>query len=635
MACVMASSYFLVWTATAHFNITTLNLRDKFLLAVLIPAGWMWFVFQAGSLFHALTPVVMYITWTFFVLITLGMAISLRRRNGFPALPIDKIREWFLSLRSLTVFQKIITSLIVVFFLALALIGFIYPSSYADSMTYHLPRVLHWAENRSVFPYATAILRQVQMPPFAEYQILNLFLLSGGDRLAAWVELFSFFGCFVGVTNIARKLGANNHQQLLSGLFCLSLPTAILQSTATQNDVVAAFWVILLANFILAWILEPDQWRYAIPVGLSLGLALFTKATAFIFAFPLCVWLAIHLLKHSKRNIFWGLLAMLIALTINLPQYLWNYRLFNNPMGTTRGYLNQSIAPQFIISNLIRDTDEQLQLSLSANDDCNNLLHQGLMNLHRLTGLTDDDMRNTYYSTSGFACGRYPSTLYEASTAHPLQYGILVILLICLPFNIKKINRIGIEYLAVVILTYLLFHTVFTFQLAGVRLQIGIMMLAIPLIIEFDRFLHRYFTSILVIFLFLLSFYWVGNNIYRPLSISQMRNAFSHRVDAIFIDYQKPLDNTESIADKIVALNCHVIGLEYGSDVWEYPFWSALSEKGWTGKIEYRNIRNETNSLTASNYYPCAIITNDVDKRSAAHPTYQVLRGDPFSLLYK
>lgn len=50
---------------------------------------------------------------------------------------------------------------IIVLFLALVTT----PNNW-DSMTYHLPRIVHWAQNRSVGHYATNSIRQISSPSF-------------------------------------------------------------------------------------------------------------------------------------------------------------------------------------------------------------------------------------------------------------------------------------------------------------------------------------------------------------------------------------------------------------------------------------------------------------------------------------
>lgn len=48
-----------------------------------------------------------------------------------------------------------------------------------DSMTYHLPRIMHWAQNGSVAHYASRVVRQITSPVLAEFINLHVYLLCG------------------------------------------------------------------------------------------------------------------------------------------------------------------------------------------------------------------------------------------------------------------------------------------------------------------------------------------------------------------------------------------------------------------------------------------------------------------------
>lgn len=48
--------------------------------------------------------------------------------------------------------------------------------------TYHMSRVAHWAQNRNVEHYPTPIVRQLFQPPWAEFAILQSYVLTGGAR---------------------------------------------------------------------------------------------------------------------------------------------------------------------------------------------------------------------------------------------------------------------------------------------------------------------------------------------------------------------------------------------------------------------------------------------------------------------
>ena len=52
--------------------------------------------------------------------------------------------------------------------LLLGIVALTAPPNTWDSMTYHMPRVEHWIENRNVEPYPTHILRQLSLGPGAE-----------------------------------------------------------------------------------------------------------------------------------------------------------------------------------------------------------------------------------------------------------------------------------------------------------------------------------------------------------------------------------------------------------------------------------------------------------------------------------
>ena len=56
--------------------------------------------------------------------------------------------------------------LILVFCLLVAVAGLYLPSN-SDSLVYHLARVEHWIQNRTIAPFATHYLAQVELSPWA------------------------------------------------------------------------------------------------------------------------------------------------------------------------------------------------------------------------------------------------------------------------------------------------------------------------------------------------------------------------------------------------------------------------------------------------------------------------------------
>ena len=107
------------------------------------------------------------------------------------------------------------------------------------------------------------------------------------------VQWLSMAGSLLGVSLVAKQLGANSSQQVVVAVFAGTLPMGILQATSTQNDYVVGFWLICFVHFGLQ-LISLKSWDEALPdslkTGIALGLAVATKGTAYVFALPFALW---------------------------------------------------------------------------------------------------------------------------------------------------------------------------------------------------------------------------------------------------------------------------------------------------------------------------------------------------------
>src|SRR6516164_6398715 len=113
------------------------------------------------------------------------------------------------------------------------------------------------------------------MPPFAEYLMLHLYLLSGSDHLLNLVQWLSFVGSLICVSLIARMLGVSPRGQILAAVFCATIPNGITQASGAKNEYLIAFLLAASVYFLLSYT-EYQHSADLLLSGAALGLALLT-----------------------------------------------------------------------------------------------------------------------------------------------------------------------------------------------------------------------------------------------------------------------------------------------------------------------------------------------------------------------
>ncbi|WP_328421779.1 glycosyltransferase family 39 protein [Micromonospora sp. NBC_00389] len=170
-----------------------------------------------------------------------------------------------------------------------------------DSQTYHLPKVEHWVAQGDLDFWPTAIHRQVTIPPGAEYLLLHLRLLTGGDQLYNLVQWAAGVVCLLVAARITAQLGGGRRAQLITAFVLASTPMVVLQATSTQTDLVCAAWVACAATLVLDGLRRRTGWGTLLGLGAATGLTAVTKTSGLVAVGPLLV--------------LWGLAQLRLALT--------------------------------------------------------------------------------------------------------------------------------------------------------------------------------------------------------------------------------------------------------------------------------------------------------------------------------
>ena len=367
---------------------------------------------EALSALSAISFWPLVIVWSLISLLALAPCVI-----SAPRAPRLAIRAWS-SLADPPLSQRILIAGIAFICLATVCVAVISPPNNWDSMTYHMARVANWMDHHSIRHYPAHSLRQLYLGPWAEFTILHLQILSGGDRFAALVQYVAMLGSVIGVSRVAEKLGADRMGQLLASVYCATLPMGILQASSTQNDYVVAFWLICFVNTALDLTgqgLPLSRLKTAIG-GLSLGLAALTKMTALLFAAPFAVWIGALLWWRGRIRAVAVLGGMgILAAAINAPHMTRNWRAFESPLGppTVSRYLNEVHSPAAVASNLIRN----LALHAGGLPVGRGIVVAAVKMIHVPLRQDVDDRRTTFIDTR-FGLG---PALHEDVAGNPLH----------------------------------------------------------------------------------------------------------------------------------------------------------------------------------------------------------------------
>jgi hypothetical protein len=221
-----------------------------------------------------------------------------------------------------------------VLYLAELVIALVSPPNNWDSQTYHLPKVEHWVRQHDVAFFATAIDRQVGLAPGAEYLLLHLRLLTGGDALYNLVQWSAGLGCALAVSRVAAQLGGGRVAQLVTAFVAGTAPMVVLESTSTQTDLAVAAWVACVATLVLDELRRRTPLRGVALLGAAAGLTALTKATGVLGAAPLLlIWLVAQLRQRPVRALASAALLGVVALVLAGPYLYRTTQTFGSPLG--------------------------------------------------------------------------------------------------------------------------------------------------------------------------------------------------------------------------------------------------------------------------------------------------------------
>ena len=502
----------------------------------------------------------------------------------------------------------------------ISLVGFIAlvaPPNNWDSMVYVMPRVSHWIQNFTLDHYPTHSPLQLTSGPWAEFVILHFQLLAGNDRFANLLNWLSWIGSLIGVSLITKQLGGNLQSQIFSSAFCATIPVGILQASTPKNTCVVSFWIVCFAYYALMIVTTQRTLKLTLLISASLGLAILTKGTSYVYALPIIFIVLLSQFYGSKSSLIKHfLISFTVVLSLNLGHYWRNFYTFGSPTSTYPDKLTNDMysIPAFI-SNLVRNISLHLTVPFLSGADW---VDQAVIQFHRFLGISPVDPRTTFGSIRTIVTPEdftiNTSPLFEDVVGNPLHFWLIVAVIISI-FSFKKRCKslYLVEYLIVILSSFILFCFLLKWQPWHSRLHLPIFVLLTPIVgIVLDAIWPRKISQYTFLVLLVSSIPYLLLNDLRPI-VGETSILKIDRTSQYFAAKSQLESNYTTVSQIIKRQACQNVGLIIVPNSWEYPLWILLEEKGSPPiRIEHVAVTNMTQGMSqrqyAQNFSPCSVI---------------------------
>jgi hypothetical protein len=505
--------------------------------------------------------------------------------------------------------------------LLVAVVALVAAPSTWDSMITYLPRVMLWISNRSVRFYPTPDYLQLVYAPWAQYAMLHTILLAGSDRFVNMIECLSFLGSAVAVSVIARELGVGLRGQVLAAIASLTIPEGVLEASGPLNTYVVSFWVVATTAFLLRWNRRPDRLDI-VCIGLSAGLAILSKGTAYIYLpFIVIAWFLMGSWARRLLVLRHGVAFVLLILLLNAPTYLRNYELSGSPLGLPlpdfprAEMFMHDLSPRGIAANVVRHLSVHMSLpNATVNAATESALRTGIAAI----GVDPDDPKAVWLD-SKFRLNSFSG--HEILAGNPLHLALL------LPSLVLALaaGRSAMRWYALGILGGLLFLcATLLWQPWTSRYHLtGFVLGSVLIGWALERFVPRVAGTAIALLLLAYGLAFATVNRTRALlPIAHLDTVYHARADLYFADQHQSIAPTYiAAADFVRGLQCHDIAIdsfvperEIGhspNSFYVYPLLALIDPDGSSRMLRYSGVDNLSRRYEEPRMPPCAVVCID------------------------
>jgi hypothetical protein len=477
-----------------------------------------------------------------------------------------------------------ITGLVIAIYLTVELIVSLKaPPNNWDSMAYHLPRIKHWLNNSNLEFFETMNLRQLWNPPGSEKFMMFFESANLPVSFLNLVQYLSQAGCLVLLLAFFSNIRVSKCLSYLLVIVFITAPNVITQSQTTQNDLFAAFMVLI--NFLLLYFLNQQTPSNSIVAlyGMSLSLCLEAKGTTLIYsALSLLLFIAL-IMKQSLNRIAKHITSVIaFVFALNGPHWLRNINEFNSPLGPTA----------------FKEVNDNPTISGNLPYEyVVNFFHFIIYNFQTYSKRFNEEL----FIQSEIVMNWLGINLQSPGSSFliPTDDGGLQPLF-WPTFEINEDSAVSTIYIIVLLVTvYALVSKVKNFKVN--RIQLGLFLIPIGfflglLIVRWNPWLDRYFIAPFVIALVVIGSLYQKLNLKKTTSATLIVVLSLYGFPFLFLNSSRPILGGNSIFSSTVTENQFrtradlgkdmeklkvrieqnkpsQIIFETGLDVWEYPIW--------------------------------------------------------------
>lgn len=583
---------------------------------------WMFFLFamtELLSLFHIVRFIAIFSIWVMFDLVMLAVLAFQIKAGGY------KIGELYSK------YKKMITLREHPYYAVLFLIGAVAlvlaicttPNNW-DSMTYHLSRIVHWVQNRSVEHYATGDVRQLSSPMLGEFVNLHVYILCRHKEILINVlQAGSYITCALLVGAIAGKLGCDKFYRFLAALLYMTTPIAFAEALTTQVDNFATVWLLFYVYELLDLVkadnkLECKKTELSKVSTLALCVAwgYLAKPSVCIAMVIFAVWLLIKCIvrKDKIRNLFSLAFYALPYLVVPLvPEILRNFMTFHAYASPQTGarQLVGTLQPSYLLVNFIKNFTFNFPVVLIKNS--HNYFATFARNAAKNLNV---DLNAVSISEEGGSFFLLEAGNYGHDTAlNPIVMWLTIFCVLWALYTIRKTDRKSIvnEYLVVSVISFCIFCTVLRWEPFVTRYMVSYLALLCPMIASQIKFHTGESKSkslrdgIIGIVCFLCIMEAISMTAYHYNVYAHEGANANNRPYVYFLHRKDKTGYYAALTDAVKSQMYSSVGLHIGSDEYEYPIWKMLEGQ----RIEHVNVNNESAIYADRDFVPECIIWID------------------------